>query len=291
MKGWSSRGLAGSAMVVALAGCVSGGGDTAQTADTPATTQVSGIDGVLKYGTASTISVNGSVLSGVTVAASGACTSLVEQSGGTATRRQFTCTPRLDGPANCGTGNSCPAQAAVAVTVSAGTEVIGQTTLAVPNPRVTLNTSYGPVVFELMPTRAPVTVNNFLRYVSEGFYSNTLFHRVMAGFVAQGGGFGLDAVLKATHEPIVLEAPAVTGLSNVTGSVAMARTDPLNSATSQFYVNLADNLALDTGAGGYAVFGAVVEGMNAIRLIEALPTSSVNGQVSFAYVSSATQTR
>jgi peptidyl-prolyl cis-trans isomerase A (cyclophilin A) len=127
----------------------------------------------------------------------------------------------------------------------------------------------GDVVLTLNPTLAPATTANFLAYVNAGFYNCTVFHRHSPGFVLQGGGFAgpmspTAAVppLKSTNAPIALEVNR--GLSNVRWSVAMARTNVLNSATSQFFVNLADNAFLDTSGGGYAVFGTVTSGTDLI---------------------------
>lgn len=152
-------------------------------------------------------------------------------------------------------------------------------TVTVPQPQVELVTSQGNVVLELNPAAAPVSVNNFLSYTSSGFYTNTLFHRVIAGFVVQGGGYTKGLVKKADQlAPIVLESN--NGLSNTRGTLAMARTNVPNSATSEFYVNLVDNRSLDYQSPanpGYAVFGKVVSGLDVIDKIAALPTASVSG--------------
>ena len=156
-------------------------------------------------------------------------------------------------------------------------------TVAVPQPQIELVTSQGSVVLELNPAAAPVSVNNFLTYANGGFYNNTLFHRVIAGFVVQGGGYTRGLVKKADQlAPIVLESN--NGLSNARGTLAMARTNVPNSATSEFFVNLVDNRSLDyqsPASPGYAVFGKVVNGLDVIDKIAALPTTSVN---SFANV-------
>ena len=131
--------------------------------------------------------------------------------------------------------------------------------------KVEMKTNVGTIVLELWPDVAPKTVENFLRYVREGFYDGTIFHRLAPGFVIQGGGFTEDLKKKETHEPIPLEAKK----SNRRYTVAMARTSDPNSATSQFYINLADNTFLDPGARpespeGYAVFGRVIKGQKII---------------------------
>lgn len=146
-------------------------------------------------------------------------------------------------------------------------------------PRVKLETSYGPIVIELEPDLAPLTVENFLRYVKEGHYSGTIFHRVIPGFMVQCGGMVEDMTEKPTRAPISNEAPATfaAGLKNLRGTVAMARTDDPNSATAQFFINTADNASLDhrspSAEGmGYCVFGRVVEGMDAVDKIEKVRT-------------------
>ena len=148
-----------------------------------------------------------------------------------------------------------------------------------PKPRVKLDTSYGPIVLELEPEAAPATVENFLRYVAEGHYAGTIFHRVIPGFMVQGGGMTPDLVEKPTHAPVTNEAPATfkAGLANVPGTLAMARTTDPNSATAQFFINTGVNTALDHTAPtpegyGYCVFGRVVEGLEAVAKIEKVTT-------------------
>ncbi|MES2261520.1 MAG: peptidylprolyl isomerase [Pseudomonadota bacterium] len=144
----------------------------------------------------------------------------------------------------------------------------------VPVPQVTMKTTLGDIVLELYPNNAPITVNNFLKYVSADFYSNLIFHRIAKNFVIQGGGF--NAALQqqtATNPAIKLEVP--NGLSNLRGTVAMARTSVLDSATSQFFINTVDNVFLDTSGGGYAVFGKVVTGLSVADQIAAVPTQTV----------------
>ena len=152
-------------------------------------------------------------------------------------------------------------------------------TVTVPQPQIELVTSQGNVLVELNPSAAPVSVNNFLAYANSGFYSNTLFHRVIAGFVVQGGGYTKGLVKKTGQlAPIVLESN--NGLFNARGTLAMARTSVPNSATSEFYVNLVDNKSLDyqsAASPGYAVFGKVVNGLDVIDKIAALQTATVNG--------------
>jgi peptidyl-prolyl cis-trans isomerase A (cyclophilin A) len=135
---------------------------------------------------------------------------------------------------------------------------------------VKIETSHGPFTVELFPEQAPTTVENFLRYVDEGFFDGTIFHRIVPGFVIQGGGLTADFRSKRTREPIRNEA--TNGLKNTRGTLSMARTDDINSATSQFFVNLKDNDFLDHSPGsfGYAVFGRVSEGMDVIDKIAKL---------------------
>ncbi len=139
--------------------------------------------------------------------------------------------------------------------------------------RVAMQTSQGKIVLELDGERAPKSVENFLRYVNEGFYDGTIFHRVIPGFMIQGGGFGPDYNKKTTHEPIKNEAN--NGLRNDRGTIAMARTSNPHSATAQFFINHKDNGPLDypsRDGWGYAVFGKVVEGMGVVDKIAAQPT-------------------
>jgi peptidyl-prolyl cis-trans isomerase A (cyclophilin A) len=128
---------------------------------------------------------------------------------------------------------------------------------------------------ELNPAKAPITVDNFLSYTESGFYVNKIFHRVIKDFMIQGGGFTGDLAQALTQAPIKLEVSK--GLSNIRGSIAMARTSVLDSATSQFFINVVDNVALDTNAGGYAVFGKVVSGLDVVDKIKAVPTSTRGG--------------
>ena len=140
--------------------------------------------------------------------------------------------------------------------------------------RVQMETSMGDVIIELNREKAPVTVENFLKYVKEGHYSGTVFHRVIDGFMIQGGGFAAKdegLVEKPTGEGIKNES--ANGLSNEPGTIAMARTRDPDSATAQFFINVGDNKMLDfPNGGGYAVFGKVVEGMDVVNAIKAVAT-------------------
>jgi len=145
-------------------------------------------------------------------------------------------------------------------------------------PRVVLETNHGNIILELYPDKAPQSVGNFLAYVDERYYSGTIFHRVIDGFMIQGGGFTDDMTQKSTKNGVPNEAD--NGLENSRGTVAMARTTDPHSATSQFFINLADNAPLDhtdkTPRGwGYTVFGKVVEGMDVVDAIAKAPTGTV----------------
>jgi len=145
-------------------------------------------------------------------------------------------------------------------------------------PKVAIETNHGRIVLQLNPSAAPETVANFLRYVDEGFFDNTIFHRVIPGFMIQGGGFDPDMRQKPTHAPIQNEAD--NALKNKTGTIAMARTQDPHSATAQFFINVSDNSFLDHGSKtpqgwGYTVFGSVAEGMSVVSEIERVKTGRV----------------
>jgi len=145
------------------------------------------------------------------------------------------------------------------------------------NPVVLVETSMGKLKVELFEKEAPLTVKNFMSYVKEKFYDGTIFHRVIPGFVIQGGGFTPDMVQKTTHPPVKNEA--ANNIKNTTGTLSMARTPVVDSATSQFFVNLRDNQSLDhqddSDRGyGYCVFGKVIEGMDVVNKIATVPTTT-----------------
>jgi len=158
-------------------------------------------------------------------------------------------------------------------------KVLYQTSVTVPKPQVLLKTSAGDVTLELDPVAAPITVNNFLAYVKSGYYESTLFHRVIAGFAVQGGGYTTGLVKKPGQlAQITLESNK--GLSNLRGTVAMARTSVPNSAASEFFVNVVTNTFLDyqnAASPGYAVFGTVIQGLDVIDTIAVKPTGSFLG--------------
>jgi cyclophilin family peptidyl-prolyl cis-trans isomerase len=158
------------------------------------------------------------------------------------------------------------------------TSLFAQDSAAPGNPRAILHTSMGDISLELFADKSPLTVENFVRYATSGFYDGTIFHRVIADFMIQGGGFTSDMQRKPTAEPITNEAN--NGLSNVRGTIAMARSGQPHSATSQFFINVRDNQNLDytgqssPGTWGYAVFGKVVDGMDVVDAIRVVETTA-----------------
>ncbi len=221
----------------------------------------------LKYGYTATIYLGGKDLrSSVTVDSNGGCTNPSFASNSTTDTLVLNCGVKVVGD--------------LPLTIKAEDgSVIYTTTLTVPKPQVTMFTSKGTIVLELDPTTAPISSNNYLSYVSKGFYTSTLFHRVISGFMIQGGGYTTGMVKKANlSAPIELESNK--GLSNLRGTLAMARTNVFNSATSEFFINVVDNTFLDyknAGNPGYAVFGKVVQGMDVVDAIVAQPTGVSNG--------------
>ncbi len=146
--------------------------------------------------------------------------------------------------------------------------------------KVKLTTSLGEIIIQLNTQKAPISSANFLTYVNEGFYSNTIFHRIIPGFMAQGGGFDTEFKQKPVHDPIKNEAD--NGLQNKRGTLAMARTNVPDSATAQFFINYKDNAFLNytspTASGwGYAVFGEVIEGMDVVDAMAKEATGNRDG--------------
>ena len=175
----------------------------------------------------------------------------------------------------------CFLMAAVSMMFAAPADAAGDATAKkapAGNPQVVFSTNLGDITIELYPDKAPITVKNFLAYVDEGFFSDTIFHRVIPNFMIQGGGFTKDMKQKPTKDPIKNEAN--NGLRNSRGTLAMARTSVVDSATGQFFINLADNSFLDNGVRdfGYAVFGKVVSGMDVVDKIAAVKTTTAAGQ-------------
>ena len=155
-----------------------------------------------------------------------------------------------------------------------------ETKMSDTQPKVKLQTSLGVVIIQLNAEKAPISTKNFLTYVKEGFYDGTIFHRVIPGFMAQGGGFTTDFEQKSVHDPIKNEAD--NGLKNTRGTLAMARTSVPDSATAQFFINYKDNSSLDhrsttSNGWGYAVFGEVIEGMNVVDEMAKVPTGTRSG--------------
>lgn len=221
----------------------------------------------LQYGRLAVFLLGGNDLrSNITADAGGACTNPSFSSSSSTSLLILNCTVVRVGD--------------MAVTIRDGNgNVIYQTTVNVPKPQVTMATSSGSITLELDPAAAPVTVNNFLNYVHSGYYNNTLFHRVISGFMIQGGGYTTGLVKKTGQvAPITLESDK--GLSNLRGTIAMARTSDPNSATSEFFINVVNNTFLDyksAASPGYAVFGSVQQGMDVVDIIAAKATGSANG--------------
>jgi peptidyl-prolyl cis-trans isomerase A (cyclophilin A) len=161
--------------------------------------------------------------------------------------------------------------ALIAATVLVAGLAVAQTPAA--DPKVLLKTSLGDITLELYPAKAPITVKNFLDYVNDKFYDGTTFHRVISGFMIQGGGLTADMATKATKGAIKNESG--NGLKNARGWVAMARLQELDTANSQFFINLVDNVSLDEMK--YAVFAKVVAGMDVVDKIAAVPTGTRRG--------------
>ncbi len=221
----------------------------------------------LKYGNTATVYLGGKDLrSSITVESNGGCTNPSFASNSTTDTLVLNCVVKLVGD--------------VPLTFKAEDgSVIYTTTLTVPKPQVTLFTTKGTVVLELDPSTAPISSNNYLSYVSKGFYTSTLFHRVISGFMIQGGGY-TTGMVKKTGQAAAIELESNKGLSNLRGTLAMARTDVFNSATSEFFINVVDNTFLDyktEASPGYAVFGKVLQGMDVVDAIVAQPTGVSNG--------------
>jgi peptidyl-prolyl cis-trans isomerase A (cyclophilin A) len=217
------------------------------------------------YGKTATIYIGGKDLrSYLTVDTQGACTNPSFASNSTTDTLVLNCAVSKTG------------DFALAIKTPEG-QTIYTSTVSVPMPQVSLFTTKGNITLELDPLAAPLSVNNFLNYVNKGFYRGTLFHRVIPNFVVQGGGYTTGMVKKSGQaSPIELESNK--GLSNLRGSLAMARTYLPNSATSEFYINLKDNVSLDyknAANPGYAVFGKVIQGLEVIDAMALEPTGVV----------------
>lgn len=243
-----------------LAGCGGGGEDNGGLF----VTQV--LASNLQYSRNMTITVAGTGLDkGLRVSVDAGCGEVTESPGGDSQTRRFTCKLTALGPKT------------IRALTTNNLEV-ARLQVSVPEPEVTMilqgiDATLSTVVVKLDPAQAPITVNNFLDYTNAGFYRNTIFHRVVKDFVVQAGGYTAGPVIKPPTSPaITLESR--TALRNVKGSIAMARTSVPNSATSQFYINTVDNPALDYKSEadpGYAVFGSVISGMEAIDKLNGVP--------------------
>ena len=221
------------------------------------------------YGRSMTVTVTGQQLEPTNYIKAEGCENPTTSPVGSGSTRSYVCTIRKVGPMTVRVHNQQG-------------DVLGSVRVEVPMPQVRFNTRLGNILVELDPTKAPITVNNFLTYVgassTSSFYTNTLFHRVIKQdfFIIQAGGFIAGPTPKlATRAPIALESN--NGLKNLRGTIAMARTSAPNSATSQFYINVQDNPGFDYKSEadpGYAVFGKVIDGMTAMDAIQNEPTTT-----------------
>lgn len=246
--------------VAVLPGC--GGGDEAP----PPPVSSIGVEGAVAYSKRLTLVVDGTGLNtaNVSITTQG-CPGLTTLPDGSPERQRIACTV---------TG---VAEVKVTAKAADGAELLVRS-FAVPQPRVELQTTLGPVVLALFPDQAPITVFNFLNYVNSGFYNQTLFHRVVPNFVVQGGGFDTNLVNKpATAAPIALESSA-NSLLNQRGTLGMVRGAAAQSATTEFYVNLQDNPSLnyvDAANPGYAVFARVTSGLPVFDTLQQVATGTV----------------
>lgn len=245
-----------------LTACGGGGSDSASNTPTVSITSVT--TDQLVYRKTSNMTIKGQNLDQGINISNPACLTITEVAGGSATQRVFTC--------------KIVAVGTVAVSITAGNgSSLYSGSLTIPlaaQPQVTMVTSMGTIVIELNPAKAPITVDNFLQYVESGFYVNKIFHRVISNSVVQGGGYTSDLQQPATLAAIALESN--NGLSNLRGSIGMARTSVANSATSQFYFNVVDNTTFDYSNAtnpGYAVFGKIVTGLTIMDQISAVQTT------------------
>ena len=270
------RGLLMAVLTTWLAGCGGTGGDDPVTGITATN---------LRYSQTAILTLSGNALDNAITVTSNKCSSLILLNTTSPNTRQAYCTVS-------GTGT-----AFFTVKSSAG-YVVYTTTLQIPEPQVTFKTSLGDFVMELNPTAAPITAKNFMSYVNQSpsFYNSTIFHRVISGFMVQGGGYTTGLMAKTTGNAITLETTQATGLSHLRGTVGMARQPAADSATSQFFVNVVDNNSLNyqsASSPGYAVFGRVISGMDVIDLMTTKPLQSSGDHVPVTdiTVTSATQTQ
>lgn len=255
-----ARQFSAAGLLCLLAACGGGGSGSPSVATMTATAAPS-----IQFGRTLVVTVNGTLLTEgeLRMVVDGPCVDIAQANGGTELQLQFTC--RIAGVGDL----------TARIRTSGGAELASLRGINVPLPRVSMTVAQGArsgsFVLELDPVAAPITVENFLAYVNAaangGFYRNTIFHRVVADFVAQAGGYTNGPTVKApTRTAIKLEAN--NGLKNLRGTIAMARLAEPDSATSQFYLNLADNPGLDFGSAenpaGYAVFGKVISGLDIV---------------------------
>lgn len=223
----------------------------------------------IKYGQTGRFVIQGKNLDQEFSVSLSKCTGLSVAEGGSASTKTITCSVSATGSAT--------------VFASYQNQQIYSQSFFVPEPQVVMKTSLGEITVELNPSAAPITVRNFLDYVNDSFYNNTIIHRIEKGFVAQGGWLDLTPAIKnPTRAPITLESN--NGLSNLKGTIGMARTNEPNSATTQFYFNLADNTGLDYAQGvrdGYAVFGKVIQGLSVVDAIGQVPIANRYGLATF----------
>ena len=281
--------------VVTLAALSACGGSGDDAGGTPTATVTAMVASAPKYASTATITINGTGLDSTLAVTSPVCTNMALQAGSTTTTATYTCT--VSGGL---TG---------AVVAKSNRTQVGQATLTVPAPVVTMMvnnglSAVGNIVITLAPDKAPKTVDNFLHYVNTGFYNNTIFHRVVAGFIMQAGGYAPQITNLATatpkggtFPPIAVEA---TTLSNVTWTISMANANTSTNqvtTTAQFFINLANNTNLD---GGYPAFGSVTAGTTVAQAIIAAPASCVNNPAALtvdclpvpnAVITTATQTQ
>jgi peptidyl-prolyl cis-trans isomerase A (cyclophilin A) len=264
--------------VMLLAGC---GGSGSEPSVAVSDIQVN----QLKYGQLSQFTLTGNFSDNEINVSTKNCKGLALVAGGTPTSKSVTCTIGA-----AGTG-----VVSLEAKLADGT-VLKSVSFDVPNPQVSLVTNLGSMVVELNPTATPLSTDNFLQYANSKFYDNTIIHRIVTTgiFVAQGGWLTpTPAVQPGQKAAIALEVNK--GLSNLKGTIAMARSADLNSATSQYFFNLADNVALDTSNGGYAVFGKVVSGAEVLDAMASVKTTTAFGLADFpasnVIVLSATQTK
>ena len=242
----------------------------------------------LVYGQLSTFTASGDFISAITTFAAAGCDNLTPLPITSAVERQFTCVPRA---------------LSLVLAARAGNIEFYTRTVAVPKPQVTLTTSMGVIVVELEPAIVQQTVDNFLGYVNSNFYTGTIFHRVLAGFVDQGGSTIRSpdgSLLSKTGLGTAINLETNKGLSNLHGTIAMARTTAFNSAQAGFYINAVDNNGVapnpnnldyqSAASPGYAVFGKVVTGLAVVDAINAVP-SNAGVPLTDVVLQSAAQTR